>query len=188
LTGGTPAPLILVVGPSGAGKDSLIDGARRALAGDAGFLFVRRVVTRPAVGEDHDTMTADEFDAAEQGGAFILSWRAHGLAYGIPASAQRQRAAGIVAVANASRLAIPEARRHLAPIHIVAVTAPAEILAARIAQRGREDAESARERLRSAAIALPKGPDVTRLDNGGSLESGIAAFVAALRRARDQAT
>jgi len=176
-----------VVGPSGAGKDSLIDGARRILAGDPGFHFVRRVVTRQAIGEDHDTMTQDAFDVAEREGAFILSWRAHGLAYGIPAAAQAHRAAGTVAVANASRLAIPEARRHLAPIHIVAVTAAAEALAARIARRGREDAESLRERLRAAAIELPKGPDVTRLDNDGTLDAGIASFVAALRAVRDQA-
>ena len=31
--------LVLVVGPSGAVKDSILDGARIALAGDASFAF-----------------------------------------------------------------------------------------------------------------------------------------------------
>ena len=185
----TPAlgPLVLVVGPSGAGKDSLIDGARRILGDDPGFHFVRRIVTRTAMGEDHDTLSPAAFEEAERAGAFLLSWRAHGLAYGLPISAQDRRVRGSVVVANASRVAIPEARRHLTPLAIIAVTAPAEVLAARIATRGREDEAALRERLRSAAVELPTGADVIRLDNDGALESGIARFVDALRQVRAQA-
>ena len=179
-------PLVLVVGPSGAGKDSLIDGARRELGSDPGYHFVRRVVTRAAMGEDHDTLDLAAFEEAERAGAFLLSWRAHGLAYGLPIAAQDHRARGAVAVANASRAAIPEARRHLTPLTIIAVTAPPEVLAARIAGRGREDEAAARERLRGAAVALPTGSDVIRLDNDGALETGIARFVAVLRGVRAQ--
>ncbi len=187
-TGGL-GPLVLVVGPSGAGKDSLIDGARRALAQDSSVHFVRRVITRSeASGEDHDILTETEFTAAERNGAFLLSWRAHGLYYGIPIAAQERRGTGTTIIANVSRSVIDEARLRLPPVHIIAVTAPAALLAERLRRRGREDAESAAERLATASIALPVGPDVTRLINDGSLAEGQTAFISALRRVRAYAT
>lgn len=178
-------PLVLVVGPSGAGKDSLIDGARHALAGDSSIHFVRRVITRVVPsGEDHDTLTEAAFDEAERAGAFVLSWRAHGLAYGIPATAQERRRAGIAAVANASRTVIDDARRRLLPLRIIVVTASPKILAERLKRRGRETPEESAERLATAAIALPDGSDVVHVINDRSLEEGQAAFIAALHRVR----
>ncbi|WP_207482682.1 phosphonate metabolism protein/1,5-bisphosphokinase (PRPP-forming) PhnN [Arenibaculum pallidiluteum] len=174
--------LFLVVGPSGVGKDSLIDGARRRLAGDPRIVMPARVVTRPAGagGEDHLAMSEAAFAAAEAQGAFCLSWRAHGLAYGIPASAAEALAAGRSVVANVSRAVIPEARRRLAPLRVVAVTAPAEILAARLHARAREDAAAIAARLARADAGAIDGPDVLVLRNAGSLEDGISRFTALL--------
>ena len=80
--------MYLVVGPSGAGKDTLLDGARQALAGDARYVFARRAITRPADagGEEHDSVTSDEFARRRERGDFMVSWSAHGLDYGLPLS------------------------------------------------------------------------------------------------------
>ena len=88
--------LVLVVGPSGAGKDTLLAAARRALSDDPRFHFVRRVITRAAEagGEAHEAVTEAEFAARD----FALLWQAHGLRYGIPVDAVEGRA---IAVANA---------------------------------------------------------------------------------------
>lgn len=179
----TLAPLILVVGPSGAGKDSLIDGAKRRLAGDPGIHFARRVVTRAAEAEDHDTLSPDEFARVEAAGGFLLSWNAHGLAYGVPAEIDGLRREGVAVVANVSRSVIARARERLAPVGVVLVTAPPHVLAARLVMRGRETAEAIAARLRRETAAVD-GEDVRQVVNDRTLGEGIAAFVAALDSCR----
>src|ERR1700729_2806002 len=80
--------LFFVVGPSGSGKDSLIDGARTVLEPTGRYVFARRVITRPAgsAGEDHEFTTEEEFARRESLGDFLISWNAHGLRYGLLAS------------------------------------------------------------------------------------------------------
>ncbi|MCY4190996.1 MAG: hypothetical protein OXD42_06705 [Rhodospirillaceae bacterium] len=100
--------LFLVVGPSGVGKDSILNGAREALADDARFVFARRFITRDATvgGEDHQPISDAEFSAIEESGGFLFSWRAHGLSYGLPASLRDDLDAGRHVVANVSRAAL----------------------------------------------------------------------------------
>jgi ribose 1,5-bisphosphokinase len=178
-----PAPLILVVGPSGAGKDSLMDGARAALGPADRFRFARRVVTRPALGgaEDHASVTIADFERTEAEGGFLLSWRAHGLAYGIPADLQADRRDGWAVVANVSRAVVDDARARLAPVGVVVVTASAAVLAQRLARRGRESADDIARRIARAPADLPVGADVRVVVNDAELADGTAAFVAALR-------
>ncbi|MEE3099713.1 MAG: phosphonate metabolism protein/1,5-bisphosphokinase (PRPP-forming) PhnN, partial [Pseudomonadota bacterium] len=171
--------LHLVVGPSGVGKDSLIDAARAARPD---LVFPVRVITRPADagGESHDFMPLADFERAETAGGFLLSWRAHGLAYGIPAEAGRALAQGRGVVVNVSRGVIGAARAAHAPIRVLAVTAPAAALARRLSARGRERAEQIAARLARAALSAPEGPDVHVIDNGAAFDAARAAFLAAL--------
>jgi ribose 1,5-bisphosphokinase len=168
--------LICVVGPSGAGKDTLLDAARHALADDQRFRFVRRVITRPAEagGEAHEAGTEAEFAQRD----FALQWQAHGLSYGIPATAINDVA---VAVASVSRTVIAVAASRF-PVRVIEVIAPPEILAARLASRRRESATDIAERL-ARTVPLPPGIPVDTVVNDGSLESGITRFLDALNRA-----
>lgn len=175
----TAGVLHLVVGPSGAGKDSLIDAARAARPD---ILFARRMITRSgdAGGEDHAAISDADFAEAEAEGAFALSWRAHGLAYGVPIEIETALAEGRHVVANGARRAIEEARAKFPKRRVLHVTAAPEILAARLAQRGRETPEAIAERLRGAREISLSGDDVIEVDNGGTLAEGVAAFLAAL--------
>jgi ribose 1,5-bisphosphokinase len=75
--------LIYVMGPSGAGKDSLLDFARNRLQAEP-ILFAHRYITRPSGnGEAHVELSVEEFEARSTLGLFALEWSSHGLRYGI---------------------------------------------------------------------------------------------------------
>jgi ribose 1,5-bisphosphokinase len=170
-----------VVGPSGAGKDTLIAAARDRLAGDPRIVFVRRVVTRSEGGnEDHVAIDPAGFSVLHGQGAFVLSWGAHGLYYGIPRGALDAVLAGRVVVANLSRGVVTEARAVFPAVTIVSVTAPPAVLAARLAGRGRESGAEIEGRLARPAGPSPSGPDVETVDNGGELAPAVDRFVAIL--------
>lgn len=168
--------LVLVVGPSGAGKDTLLALAREACRD--GVLFPRRVVTRRASPfEDHDTLSEPDFEIALQEGRLALSWGAHGLRYGIPCAMDAHIRAGGTAVCNVSRAIVPAARARYRRVSVVLVTASVEILAARLRARGRT--EDVADRLRRAADDGGLVPDVI-IDNTGSAEEGARKLLAVL--------
>jgi ribose 1,5-bisphosphokinase len=163
-----PGRLVLVVGPSGAGKDTLIDLARTACAGDANVVFARRLVTREASGsEDNEQVTPDAFRQALACGAFAVHWEAHGLCYALPGAVADDVSAGRTVVANISRSVIGPLRELYADVVVVAVTAPPEVLEARLLARGRTSDGPIAQRLQRAAADVV--PDVTISNVGDPL-------------------
>ncbi len=179
--------LVLVVGASGAGKDTLIEAAAMALRGDDRFRFVRRVVTRPVMegGEQHETVTEAEFERRVQAGVFAVHWRAHGLRYALPASIGADLDEGRVVVANVSRAVIAEVAE-LFPSRVVEITAPTDIRAARLEARGREDKVDVARRL-ARAIALPLPLERDSIVNDDTVEVGAQRFAAVLNRVVERA-
>ena len=172
--------LVLVVGPSGAGKDTLIAAAKTALRGDPGVVFPRRTITRSAAAavEDHDSVSAEQFARMRAAGAFALDWQAHGLSYGLPATLQDDLLAGRHVVVNGSRAMVAEAARRFPNLRVVFIEAAPEVRAARLAARGRESADDIRRRLaREVAVPLP---GAIRIDNSGTLADAAAAFLTTL--------
>ena len=125
---------VAVVGPSGAGKDTIMDAARAALADDHRFHFVRRIITRPQMPgtEDHDSLTENAFVMAANDDAFALHWQAHGLSYGLPKSLNEEIAKGSVVIANVSRRVLGEIRSLYVSRSIVVISAKPEVLAERL--------------------------------------------------------
>jgi ribose 1,5-bisphosphokinase len=181
-----PGRLVLVVGPSGAGKDTLLKGARAACAYDPAVVFPRRVVTRPkSDAEDHDTMEAAAFERAASDGAFALWWHAHGNGYGIPSSIDRDIRAGRTVVCNVSRTVVDAARERYGSVTVVEITAPEPVLQSRLASRQRGSDGDIAERIeRSAEVERLYAADIV-IRNIGRPDGGIRRLIRAIRtRAR----
>ena len=164
--------LVLVVGPSGAGKDTIMRRVHDRLSPGSGIVFARRVVTRAAdAAEDNEVATDETFLEALGRGGFVLDWQAHGLRYGVPRQVCEELAQGRVVVVNVSRTVVARARSTFTCVRIVLLTAPAEIRASRISARGR-DADAA-ERLAREPLPLDElRPDLT-IDNAGTPEAAV---------------
>jgi ribose 1,5-bisphosphokinase len=140
--------LIYLMGPSGSGKDSLLNAARERLA-ERGCVIARRVITRSAeaVGEDAISVMPAEFDQQEATGAFALSWRANGLAYGIPRQIDDWLAAGQDVLVNGSRGHLAQARERYPELLAILLQVNEAALRQRLQARGRESVEQIEARL-----------------------------------------
>ncbi|OWV91241.1 phosphonate metabolism protein/1,5-bisphosphokinase (PRPP-forming) PhnN [Rhizobium leguminosarum bv. trifolii] len=174
--------MVVVVGPSGAGKDTLMNLAARHFAGRAEVHFTRRVITRhrDAGGEDHLSVSLQGFAAMEQSGSFAVWWEAHGLKYGIPAEVSVALSRGHVVVANGSRSALHRFQAAFPRLKVINVTARPEVLASRLEARGRETHEDIMARLARGPLTVRGDYDVAELDNSGSLEEAKQKMVTIL--------
>lgn len=172
--------LFLVVGPSGAGKDTLLTGA---VAADPRLHWARRVITRPegAGGEPFEGVSEAEFQRRLAQGAFALHWQAHGLRYGVPLAELRPLVQGEDVLVNGSRGALDQARAVFPDLRLIHVTAPLAVLADRLAARGRESRADIVARLSRARFALPEAVPVIEIVNEATPAEGVARLLQALR-------
>ena len=177
--------LLAVVGPSGAGKDTLMALARERLDADPRFRFVQRAITRPAEagGEAHRAMNLAAFEVEREAGRFALWWNVHGLFYGIPRDIEEDLGARRV-VWQLSRACWEAATRYR--LRVLVVTAPVPVLAARLSARGRETAADIEARLKREMTLAP-GLDIATVMNDATPEEGAAKVVAELSRAAEDA-
>jgi ribose 1,5-bisphosphokinase len=177
-----PGRLVLVVGPSGAGKDTLIAGARAACADDPAVVFPRRVITRHSTAsEDHGSLSEQTFGEAIAAGEFALWWEAHGHRYGIPSSIDEDIRSGRTVVCNVSRTVLGLARQRYVSVTVVLVTAPPKVLEARLAGRGRASDGNLADRIgRSTQPEVTVEADV-EIQNGGRVEIGVRRLLNAIR-------
>jgi ribose 1,5-bisphosphokinase len=180
-----PGRLVVVVGPSGSGKDTLIAEARAQLAGEPAFVFPLRLVTRAAsAAEDHLTISESDFAQAVSQGDFAFWWEAHGLKYALPAAIDADIRAGRTVVCNVSRAIVSALRTRYARLVVVLVTAPAGILADRLSARGRaSDGDLAQRLGRGAPPPAEFAPDQV-IENVGDIADGVARLVAAITGVR----
>lgn len=164
--------LVYVVGPSGAGKDTVLDWVKSKLSADAPVKFARRTITRPAEagGEQHIAATPETFVATRARGEFAMAWYANGHSYGVGLEIREWLARGMTVVVNGSRGYLPQALRDFPDLEVAHVTAPAEVLRTRLRARGREDEASIGRRL-GRSFDLP-GAALQVVNDGATEKAG----------------
>jgi ribose 1,5-bisphosphokinase len=164
-----PGRLVLVVGPSGAGKDTLLRLAQAACADDHEIVFPRRIVTRASsADEDNIALSPDEFARARDHGDFAVHWDAHGHSYALPLEINDDIRAGRAVVANVSRTVIAALRGTYANVVVIAITAPPDVLAQRLAARARHSDGNIADRLARSVSDASANADVTILNAGSA--------------------
>ncbi|SHG74962.1 ribose 1,5-bisphosphokinase [Pollutimonas bauzanensis] len=180
--------LIYLMGPSGSGKDTVLQGLSSLLGGKA--YLAPRVVTRGATGTEPGAVavTLAEFEHMETCGRLAMAWRAHGLAYGVMRDINDRLVAGCDVLVNGSRAYLPEAQSRYADLVPVLLSVEPRLLRQRLQSRGRESAEQIQARLRRNArfmrpVAAGDARPVLLLDNSADPDSTIQALYAHLTQA-----
>lgn len=195
--------MFLAVGPSGAGKDTLLLGAQQALSGrqqpavadqtQPSVVFLKRHITRlpEKTTALEISCSAVEFDHIADTSGFGISWEAHGTKYGVLHSSLREALAGRggrSVVLNVSRLVAEEVRERYqsdeVDVYRLHITAPIDVLRSRLSSRGREGSEEIEKRLARAQALRPTGDDVVTVTNSQSVEDGIDAIIQTLHGQR----
>jgi len=170
--------LIYVIGPSGAGKDSLLNGLRQDFAcmtKPPSFYFAQRTITRnhDQSNEAHEAVDVSNFVLLNNSNAFALNWFANGLHYGVRHKELAPMSAGTWVIVNGSRAYLKEAKLRFPGLTVLHITAPSDVLRARLFSRARENQQAIEDRLSRAQSFVPEPQDMS-LSNDGNLADGLA--------------
>jgi ribose 1,5-bisphosphokinase len=175
--------LVYVIGPSGAGKDSVLQCLRQVWPVAEAVHWSRRTITRPvqAGGEQHEAVDVPAFEHLCQSNAFAMQWHANGLCYGVRHEELRPLQLGRWVFVNGSRAWLPQLLQQWPQATVVHIGAAHEVLARRLAARGRESVEAVTARLaRQVPVVLP--PAAISIDNNGHLHDAVNELQMALEQ------
>ncbi|MBY9011063.1 MAG: phosphonate metabolism protein/1,5-bisphosphokinase (PRPP-forming) PhnN [Candidatus Lokiarchaeota archaeon] len=177
-----PGLLILVVGNSGSGKDSIMRGVIERYPSDLKSLYLtQRYITRPySDTEDYIAIKPEDFKKLSLQGEFVLEWHIYGLDYGVPIEIDDWLDKGHPVLVNVSRAIIKKARRMYQNILVVFIDVPFEITLKRVKARARESGARLEERILRARQNQDVPDADFIVDNSGDLEDAINKFLSYL--------
>lgn len=165
--------IILIVGPSGVGKDTLLRAARKKLKENECFNFVKRYITRkPDSNEKNFYLKDKAFFLLKQSSYFLSSWEAHDNYYGIAKECIQPG----VNIISTSRGHIKDFEHIFEDVTTVHVTIPKALLLSRLRLRGRESEAQIMARLKRMYDNI-EARECVEFDNSLSFEESTTAFV-----------
>lgn len=180
--------LVYVVGPSGAGKDSLLGWLKERLPSHLPIHWSRRTITRASGvgGENHESVDANEFERMLTKDDLGMHWFANGLHYGIRHSELEWLQKNHWVFVNGSRAHLPLAAQKFPGMVILHITASEAVLRERLILRGRESSDNIEARIqRSIQMQWPANCPRLSVFNDGLLEDSGIQLLMQLQQLRD---
>ncbi len=177
--------LFYIMGASGAGKDTLLQGCRDRHVEDLSPLVAHRYITREPDGstERHVWLSEAEFERRVIMGTFAMHWSANGYRYGIGREIDHWLAQGSQVLVNGSRGYFDQARsRYGGTLVPVLISVESACLQRRLELRGRESAQEIDARIRRAReLEKQLPPECLVIENNGSVEDAVSKLLAEVR-------
>lgn len=167
--------IILIVGASGVGKDSLIKEAKKDLKKE--FNFVKRYITRkPDKNEKNYFLENCAFELLKDNDYFISSWEAHENFYGISKNSIKNR----LNIISISRSKISDFEKNFKNVYVINITLNKEELKNRLIKRGRETLEEIQKRLDRSYDKI-EAKNLINFENDKSFQESKEAFIKLLK-------
>jgi len=165
--------LFYVIGASGAGKDTLMNYARETISGSEKTIFAHRYITRPPFtgNENHVHLSTAEFGLRIENNLFALYWQSHAQFYGIGTEINTWLKQGFNVVVNGSRQYLPIARQLYPNLVVILIEVSPEVIALRLASRGRENAADIEKRIARTAEISTGIENCIKIQNDGAIEN-----------------
>jgi len=172
--------IFLLVGNSGSGKDSILNGVLSSWPKNITQIKVpQRYITRPShETEPFHSVTTEKFKKMKNNHEFSLTWHIYDLDYGVPKIVENWLSDGYIVIINVSRNIIPDARQKFPDLKVIFVEVPYEITLGRVKSRGREaeDDEVFKERVKRAKENQTFPDADIIIDNSGDLQIAVNNF------------
>lgn len=176
--------LIYLMGPSGSGKDSVIEYARERCSAQH-VIFSHRYITRPTTMglEIHVPLTPDEYQARLDANLFAMAWDSHGYRYSVGAELDLWLETGFHVVVNGSRAYLEEATKLYPNLIPCLISVDGSILRDRLLARGRETMDQIQSRLNRANKYTCHHPNLQKIDNSGEVSAAGKELISLIKNA-----
>ena len=167
--------VILIVGASGVGKDTLIKEAKKELKKK--FNFIRRYITRkPDKSEKNFFLEDSAFEILKENDFFISCWDAHNNLYGISKDSIKNKT-NIISI---SRSKISDFEKNFDKVYVINITLNDTELKRRLIKRGRENIKEIEKRLERKYDKI-EARNLIVFQNDKSFDDSVKAFIDTLK-------